>query len=290
MQQTASWRGVLPWLMERFPPGPYTLLVLCFWASAVSVAGALGGGDHHWAPLSAVLVWLVFLHLRIFDEHKDFESDRVAYPQRVLSRGEVSLGTLEALGMLVVGLEVGLAWLLGAEVLLAWVLTYTFTFLMRHEFGMGRLLRRSMVAYAITHNPVVAGLAVVLFAASGATWTSAFLWYVLLVSVGSLGFEVGRKTRREGEEHRGVESYTSQLGQVPARVFLGVLHLGTGAALLALVLALGWSPWVAALAGVGVVSPGLVTLGARAERVELGASATLLLAMAASGLLAAWAP
>ena len=71
------------YLLERFPPVAYTLLTVLFFGSSVWVAIALGGGElrpNGW--LGAVVVWLVFLHLRIFDEHKDAEVDRAAHPER----------------------------------------------------------------------------------------------------------------------------------------------------------------------------------------------------------------
>ena len=69
------------------------MLTALFFGSAAWVATALGGGElrpQGWA--GAAIVWLVFLHLRIFDEHKDAAQDRQAYPDRLLSRGVVTLG------------------------------------------------------------------------------------------------------------------------------------------------------------------------------------------------------
>jgi len=83
MGPDAPWsRRLLGWLLERFPPVVYTVLVVLFHGSAVLVAHAFGGGDRL-APTAAVVVWLFFLHLRIFDEHKDYAKDVAAYPDRL---------------------------------------------------------------------------------------------------------------------------------------------------------------------------------------------------------------
>ena len=101
MGPDAPWpRRLGGWTRERFPPVVYTLLVVLFHAAAVLVARGLTA-EGGWAPQAAVVVWLVFLHLRVFDEHKDFEKDREAYPDRLLSRGVVTLTLLARVGAVV---------------------------------------------------------------------------------------------------------------------------------------------------------------------------------------------
>lgn len=276
--------GLWAWFQERFPPVVYTVLVACFWFSGVAVGRTLGGGEG-WGFLAAPLVWLVFLRLRLFDEVKDYDDDMVAHPERVLSRGLVSLKLLQRIALGVMLVELVLAWSFSGTVLFAWGITYTYTLLMRLEFGVGPFLRRHMVLYAITHNPVVGGMAVILYAASGAEIVSSAAWYVGLVSVASLGFEVGRKTRKPDEERPGHTTYTAALGQGPARALLGATYAGTAAAAVGVVVSLGYATPLGVLVGLAVVLPGVVTLWSAAKRVELGASVSLLLALVAVGVL-----
>jgi hypothetical protein len=274
------------WLDERFPPVVYTVLVLLFYGSAVAVAVTSGGGGEL-APLAAPVVWLSFLHLRIFDEHKDFANDVAAYPQRLLSRGVVTLPLLARVGLVAIACEAVLAGLLGPRAFVAWAAAAAFSVAMRFEFGVGPWLERHLVAYAITHNPIVALLAVFLHAATGAAWSWAFVAYVAVVSAGSLGFEIGRKTRRADEEHTGVPSYTTHLGQGRARGLLAAVHAATAVSvaltLSALHAGFATAVFVAALAA----APGLATVGSRAKVVEAGASATLLCSLLACGVAAA---
>ena len=215
---------VFAYLNERFPPVVYTVLVLLFWASSVSVADGLNQSDFSWdsAPVMPV-VWLVFLHLRLFDEHKDADIDREAYPDRLLSRGVVTLPLLWRLALLSIGLEALISVYLGSVVLWAWGATLAFTLAMRAEFGVGEWLNSRMLLYAITHNPVVALLGLVCWASTGSPWQLGFGLYLLMVSLSSLVFELGRKIRLPEEEVTGVPSYSSTLGRHHAiRILRGI--------------------------------------------------------------------
>ncbi len=281
-------RALLAWTGERFPPAVYTLLVFLFWGSAtLLVQGLTGEGIA--TVRAAVVAWLFFLHLRIFDEHKDFARDVVDYPDRVLSRGVVTLPMLARLGAAAIVAQVVLAASLGRDALVAWLAAFGFSVAMRYEFGVGQWLERHIVLYALTHNPVVAGLAVFLFFATGADWSWTYLWYVGVASFGSLAFELGRKTRLPDEEHHGVASYTTELGQAGARALLAVVYVVVWACVSGQLYALAVpDPWPP-VAGLCIALPGLATaIGSRpAKQVEAGASLVLLLAFVAVGV-GAW--
>ena len=281
------------YLAERFPPVVYTVLVTLFAGSAVLLARAYDpdGTMHPQVWVAGVVVWLAFLHLRLMDEHKDYEGDCAAYPDRLLSRGVVDLPLLGRLLIVVVLLEAALAFSLGPLALGWWAAMCLFTLAMRYEFGVGGWLSKHIVIYAITHNPVVALLAIFVLVSTGLTWNMNLLLYVSMVSVGSLAFEVGRKIREPSEEIDGVESYSSALGRRGASWLLAglvVLTLGLGVLTL----------WPLARGVAGAIAMGALWLGAAAallmgrpgqpaKRVELGASLLLLLSFVSVGV-AAW--
>lgn len=278
-----SLKALPAYLNERFPPVAYGVLVALFFGSATLVATVLGEGSSiHWA--GAAVVFLVFFHLRVFDEHKDYEGDVQAYPDRVLSRGDITLTDLKVLGALAIAAELGLSLWIGERALIAWGVTLAFTLLMAKEFFIGRWLNRHLVVYAVSHNPVVAGLAVYSWACTDAAWSNAFIAYVGMVSLGSLAFEVGRKFRLPSEEIEGVESYTSALGRGAAMGFLWtILHL-TAVALGVLLLLMGDIVWIAALPVLPALF--LVKPTSPAKKVELGATLVLFLSMLISGIVA----
>jgi 4-hydroxybenzoate polyprenyltransferase len=210
------------YLLERFPPVAYTLLVFLFagslFALVAEVAGITVAIDVE--IRAALVVLLVFFHLRIMDEHKDEAGDKASYPDRLLTRGVVTLPLLARCGFVAVVLQAVLSTSISMTACAAWLAALIFTLLMKMEFGIGDWLNRHLVIYALTHNPIVALLAVFLWAASGADWDWAFGLYVLAVSFGSLAFEVGRKIRNPDEEIAGVESYSSVLGRSRADLLL----------------------------------------------------------------------
>jgi len=210
------------YLLERFPPVAYTLLVTLFAGSLFALVGEVGD-----VPVSlgveiraALVVLLVFFHLRIMDEHKDEAGDKASYPERLLTRGVVTLPLLARCGVIAVVLQAALSLSISLSAFAAWAGALVFTLLMKVEFGFGAWLNRHLVVYAITHNPIVGFLAIFLWAVSGAEWNGLYGVYVVAVSFGSLAFELGRKIRSSDEEIVGVESYSSVLGRKRADILL----------------------------------------------------------------------
>lgn len=273
------------YLAERFPLGPYSVLVALFFGSGLQVATALGATPGPWAWLGAPVVLLAFFHLRVFDEHKDHDVDAVTHPDRFLSRGVVDLALLARLAGAAVVAEALLSWLVGPRALLAWAAVFAFTLLMRVEFGLGAWLRPRVVWYALTHNPVVGLLGIYAWACAAGPFAPALVLYLALVSLASLAFEVGRKVRLPDQEQPGVQTYSAALGRPGAvRLLRGAGLLGFTACF-ATALALAPTAIGAAI-GVGGGLVGLVLLvllsgpSRAAKQVEMGASLNLLLSLA----------
>ena len=263
---------VWAYLLERFPPAAYTVLVGLFTTSAVMLVGrqtaVAPSFDVVWRAGAVVL--LVFLHLRLMDEHKDYAADAAAYPDRCLSRGVVTLPLLFRLGVVAVVLEAVLAVSLSIEAAVAWVVCLIFTLLMRFEFGVGAWLNRRLLLYAITHNPVVALLAFFLWTVAGGAHDRLLALYIGIVSVGSLAFEIGRKIRLPEEEIVGVDSYSSVLGKGAADRLLAGLRLVTGLGLLALGVALDQVLLGGMALGLQLVLAGFLLRGPRRAKVTEG--------------------
>jgi len=275
------------YLGERFPLGPYGVLVALFFGSATALSRALadGAGQTDWR--GAVVMLLVFFHLRVFDEHKDASIDAEAHPERLLSRGVVTLPMLARVGFFAIGLEVILAALIGPVALSWWLFAFLFTLAMRLEFGIGPWLNQHFILYAVSHNPVVGLLAGFAWATTETAFHPTYWVYIALVSVGSLAFEVGRKTRLPEQEIAGVPSYSSVLGRGGAGVFLASLSVFTGAATIWLCHTLGAEWYAYAVAVVAVAAGAGPALARKGEKaVEGGASFLLLGALGAAWLAA----
>jgi len=272
-------RRVWGYLLERFPPVAYTLLVALFTGSAFALAAAVNGQPASLGNAGAAggVTLLVFLHLRLMDEHKDFQSDAVAYPDRLLSRGVVTLPLLARMGLLAVMAQCALAFVVSQAAGLAWLLCVGFTVLMRIEFGVGAWLNRHLLLYAVSHNPIVGLLAYFLWTAAGGSPCIEMGLYIAIVSVGSLAFEIGRKVRLETEEIPGVESYSTVLGKQGADSLLVGLRLLTGLGLLVLANMQG-DLWLGGVAlGFQCVGAAYLKVKPRKAKVTEGVATLLLL-------------
>lgn len=274
------------YLGERFPPGPYTVLVALFHGAASLTAVRLGGGSVCW--WAGIAVWLAFFHLRVFDEHKDFDKDVIAHPERLLSRGVVTLKLLKVWGAVAIAAQCGIAAAIGPKALVWWAAMFAFTVAMRFEFGVGGWLNRHILTYAVTHNPAVALLAMFSWASTGAAWNQQFAIFILAVSLGSLALEVGRKTRLPEEELSTVPSYSSVHGRqtAVAIVFGAIAAAAACGILLDRALSPSWTPLYPLLGSV-VIARALMGEGKRAKSIENGASLALIGLLASIGI-AAW--
>jgi hypothetical protein len=286
-------RRVGGYLAERFPLGPYSVLVVLFFGSGLEVAKALGATPDLRAWLGAPVVLLAFFHLRVFDEHKDHVGDALAHPERFLSRGVVDLPLLARLGGAAVLMEAALSWWVGPWALAAWLAVFLFTVLMRVEFGVGGWLRPRIVWYAVSHNPVVGLLGVYVWACAGGPYGTGLWCYVGLVSAASLAFEVGRKLRLPGQEQAGVQTYSAALGRDRAVELLRAAGMLGFTACFVTALALADTPIGAAITVLGgLVGLALLVLLSGADRpakhVELGASLNLLISLAGTWIGLAW--
>lgn len=226
------------YLRERFPLLGHGILILSYYSSNQFLAKTLTEpgqpmryGSH--SLLGAVTLFCVFFHLRVFDEHKDFEDDSKHYPQRVLQRGIVSLRDLRRLGAAVISIELLLSGLRGPAAAVALLLTLGFSVLMLKEFFVRDWLKRHFLLYATSHMlimPLMA-LTVYSFTTQRYPW-QAPAWFWLYAFVGffvTFNWEVSRKIRAPEQEIDGVDSYTKLFGTYGAAwMVLAIRVVDTG--------------------------------------------------------------
>ncbi|MGH9363588.1 MAG: UbiA family prenyltransferase, partial [Thermoanaerobaculia bacterium] len=233
------------YLAERFPLLGNVLLIASYYSSNQFLAQALlhPGEPMRYGPWSlpgAVALLCFFFHLRVFDEHKDFEEDSRNYPERVLQRGLVTLKDLRRLGAAAIALEVILGALRGWGALSSVLAAQLFSLLMLKEFFAGGWLRRRFLLYATSHMLIMPLLGIVVFGfAAGLPAWEAPAWFWLYALVGffvTFNWEVSRKIRAPEEEREGVDSYTKVFGTLgAANVVLAIRVIDT-----ALVSLVGW--------------------------------------------------
>ncbi len=242
-------RRYLAYFAQRFPLPGAGVYALALVAAPYAFAGTIPGAPQPSAPRALalfLLAFLVLLHLRIFDEHKDFQKDRIAYPDRLLSRGVITLADLRWLLLGALLLETCLAIYLGWAPFLLWLAVLAWSTLMYVEFFVGSFLNRHLLLYLLTHQLLVPLLALVGVAAR--SWDSLFSGAVnlLLLLLGVMGatvsYELARKTWSPDRENDHADSYTSAWGRGPAVAagLLAGLVCGAALGLLAFRLGQGW--------------------------------------------------
>jgi 4-hydroxybenzoate polyprenyltransferase len=240
------------YLDERFPAVRYAILIASYYSSNQFLAQTLTRPSEpvHYDGSSvrgAIIVFCIFLHLRVFDEHKDYDEDCRHFPDRVLQRGLVTLDHLKVLGVLAIGVEFALAAYQGPAALAAVGVVFVFTLLMLKEFFLRDWLKRRFLLYAGVHMLIMPLLALLVYSVTtGRHSWQAPGWFCVYSFVGffvTFNWEVSRKIRIPEEEIEGVDSYTRLFGTYGAAyVVLGVRVVDT--LLVSLVgLHLGLSPW-----------------------------------------------
>lgn len=234
------WRA---YFKERFPFLKHGILIACFYSSNQFLAHALvsPGGTMVYdlgSLLGCLTILCLFLHLRVFDDLKDYTEDCQHYPDRVLQRGIITLRELKILGCLTFAAEIALSLLWSPAALVAVLIAQGFSLLMFQEFFVRSWLKRHFIVYASTHMLIIPlmGLVIFSFATRAFPWEAPG-WFLLYCFVGffvAFNWEISRKIRAPEEEIEGVDSYTKIFGTYgAAHVVLLVRTIDT--ALVALV-------------------------------------------------------
>ena len=209
------------YLRERFPPLANVLLILTYYSSNQFLAIALtrpGRVMHYdaWSLLGMVMLVCFFFHIRVFDEHKDYEEDCRYFPDRVLQRGLVTLRHLKIAGAIAGATQLLIVVARGPRALTAWAIAFAFTLLMLREFFARDFLKRHFLLYATSHMLIMPLLSLLVFSFATKRWPwEAPPWFLVYALVGffvTFNWEVSRKIRAPEQEIDGVQSYTKIFG------------------------------------------------------------------------------
>lgn len=232
-------RRVWAFIGAVFKPQVYgTYAVL--WVLALEGSAALLAGQP-WRPglgtaVRMVTVLLALLYLRIVDEQKDLDYDRVHHPDRPLVRGDVSLGELRAaMGVLIAVLvALNVSFSTAALLVLLGMVVYA-VFLVALERLSARVRDGLLLNLAVTY-PVQLLISVYLYLSAGYSPRPAAIALIAVFACVFLHFEFARKTSWQATP--GSRFYSTVLGPV------GSAATAVGFALAAAVLiAALFRPW-----------------------------------------------
>jgi 4-hydroxybenzoate polyprenyltransferase len=224
---------------ERFPVFKHGALILVFSGGEALYGARLRGPGTEWRPdgwailVAATVCFGFFLQLRIADEHKDAEDDRLWRPERAVPRGLVTLGELRGVAAAVALVQLGLTVLYAWPLAIVLGLVWGYMALMTVEFFAPAFLRRRPVIYLVSHMvvmPLIALFSVTCglrrIEAVPGPGVAAFL--VLAYCNGAM-IEIGRKTWAPQSEREGVETYSKLWGARGAALATGAAALAAAA-------------------------------------------------------------
>lgn len=163
--------------------------------------------------LAFINTFCIFLLLRISDEFKDAEYDKVHRPHLPVPSGMVALSELKKIGVLVLILITIINVTVNIDRFHLYLFVMLYMVLMYKEFFMHDYLNRHQVLYVISHMMIIP--LVDTFASSFA-WSGlkpdliGLYWFFALSFFNGLTLELGRKIK--SEENEEANSYSKSLG------------------------------------------------------------------------------
>jgi 4-hydroxybenzoate polyprenyltransferase len=226
------------YLKERFPLIPNLLVALGITHSARIIAELKTGASFSGInTVLAVTGGMLFLaQIRLMDEYKDFEKDKIAHPDRPLPRGlfqHHEFGSwIFRFNICMIVLSFLIAWLLNPVSGVLFGLGTLYLGLMFKEFYLGEWLAKRPLLYAISHQLIIFPMGAFVYSCYHPEILSndSVFWFCLLLLGAFFGFEVGRKLNPDA--HPILKTYLSQYGKNKTVVMLLMLlalatHAGT---------------------------------------------------------------
>jgi 4-hydroxybenzoate polyprenyltransferase len=250
------------WSQERFPLAQGIFVAVLF-TTGVLYGRFMSAADSFvmgWGDVAGFFAcWAVFLMLRIFDEHKDYEEDLHNHPERVLQSGRITLGHLKVLGLVAIaGQGAYSLWCDGGvgTVTFYWLAVLGWSVLMAVEFFVPRWLNAHMPIYGASHMLIMPLILAWLMriGASGEMLTTPAWWLAGMAFFAGCTYELTRKAWGAEEERDTVPSYARVFGTtgvaVAISLVLGVAAVASvGMVQVILGSVVGWAWFVAPMAG-----------------------------------------
>ena len=204
---------------ERFP----LYLIVPTTAAVVASSAAIARSNFARAGVAGATVFLFLAHMRLFDEFKDFEHDRVHHPERPFPRGLVSRRELVRVTLVVLALEISFNVALNTRSGRLWfAIALGYSLLAAREFLLSQVLRPRLLLYNAVHFVQLVWVQLYVYATLGPIRPGAARWHFALSLAVLLLLEVARKVRTK-EADRAGDTYSAALGHRGAAALYGAI-------------------------------------------------------------------
>lgn len=221
---------LLAYTKERFPLAPVMLLVFFMTSAGAHLMASFLGNTFSWSSLhlwgAIITIFLFMLQLRMSDEIKDFEKDKMAYPERILSQEIITLSHVRTVLYSVIALQFVINIPFGMSSLIMLLVLQVYAWLMAKEFFAKDFLENKIGIYLISHQIILIPL-MIYSALPFSNLTDLLnlkstLLPLLFLCVPYTVYELSRKTWSKDRENPNADSYTKFWG-IPKTVIIEIL-------------------------------------------------------------------
>lgn len=232
--QSPFGRRLNAYIAERFPLPNHISMVIIYFLANQFLAQVLGNPGEPlragwFTLLGMVFLFCIFFHLRVFDEHKDYSEDIVHYPDRILSRGIITLKHLKILGGIAIAVEILCAAVSGWSAVVAVGTAIFFSWILLHEFFVRDWLKAHFILYAFVHMLIMPLLTATIFSFTMQRpfWEAPWLFWAYAAAdfFAFANWEISRKIRLPEDEIDGVSSYSKEFGMFTASYVVLALRI-----------------------------------------------------------------
>jgi hypothetical protein len=197
---------------ERFP---IVILGLSLLPAALSSAVIVSTHSTAMQITSAVIASLAYLlHIRIIDEHRDFEHDNMHHAVRPIQTGIISKEELRYVDIIAIAVLLFIALTAGYTALIIAGLMLGYAYFAGKEFFVGEKIRNHFFVYNGVNlvQMLLMQLFVYSIFAGFLPFNQLVILHFLFTTTGTVIFELVRKLKIPGEDGTGRDTYTYYIG------------------------------------------------------------------------------
>lgn len=215
-------------IWERFSPITHLPMLVLFFISNYLFFVRFSQKEISQLQLALLFITTVlfYFRLRLFDEIKDYETDKIIKPHRPLPRGLITINETYATIAALVILELVFFYIVNTRHFWFYFIPLIYSFLMFKEFFIGEKFRPYLTTYAVTHTFVTLLFTMILFLGMF-EWPVSKLPNLKLLLQMALNnwilfniFEFGRKSYQAHNEKSDELTYSNLFGKSGAFALL----------------------------------------------------------------------
>lgn len=172
-----------------------------------------------------ITVFLIFLHIRLLDDIKDYQQDKKQHPNRPLSQGKISLKTVKEIVVATIGIEFLINLFLGLHAFLFYLAILAYSGLIYTEYFSKDKLKNHVLISNFSHQLIIILIGLYVYTIHHSIISTISLPYIYFLAAIYLLFtlfEFTRKIKHEKDPDYQL-SYTYQLGRKKISILLTII-------------------------------------------------------------------